>query len=798
MSDLRNIVRSLGRAPGPSLLAALTLGLGVGATTTVFSIASALFLRPLPHVDFERTVSLRAFDSDGPASWSIPNLEDAAAYAAPLRLAGFMDMVISLRADGDAISTVGLVVTPDYFDVLGVRPERGRFFGPAEAIPGSGVVVIGYDAWHRHFAADPDAVGRTVHLNGHAATVIGIAPPGFVGTFTGFAFDVWAPTGMLAAIAPGVDPNNRRQGAMEVIARLPPGMALPAANAALQIAARRLEEASPAENVAFRIQAHRLTGFDDDIRTGALGLTALLLAIAVLVLAIACANVACVLLARGVARHRELTIRMAVGADRGRLARMLFSETAVIAAAGGMVGILSAAWLIDLVRLLQPPLPVRISLDVSLNAGVFLFALGVTAVTALVCGLVPALRATGSSADLLRSSAPPSVDASRFWRTSVIVQITASILLIGTAGLFVRTLVRANDQPLGFETDGVTVRPLIDLGLVRGQAGLASTAHALLLADIEAAPGIARAALTRTVPLGLGTSSMSVRIDDRAAVLDGTEPELRFTAVTHGYFETMRTPIVAGREFLPTDRHNTQPVAIVSAAFARRFWPDLDPIGRRITREGRSFEVVGVAGDVRLERRETSAPPYLYLLFDQWPGARANLIVRESQVGASHDALRAAIRSLAPDLPAVDPVPLRDFIALSLLPQRVAAMAAGVLGLIGALLAALGVYGLVSFSVARRTREIGIRMALGAGATAIVRTVLVQSLRLAAIGTLLGLSLTFVASTVLGAVLHGIDGTDPITFLLAGTFALIITALGGAVPVRRALRVSPSRAMRVD
>jgi predicted permease len=796
MSAVRLGLRGLRRRPTFAVLTVATLAIGIGATTTVFSLANALFLRDLPHVvDQDRLVTLQAFDREGVSQgWSWPNLADAAAAGTALGIAALSDRTVALRGDGDPATALALLVSPNYFHLLGVRVALGRLPGDDAAGEGGGI-VLSHRAWLRFFGGDPGVIGRAARVNGRSFPVVGVLPEGFGGTFTGFVFDVWVPIELASAIAPDIDREDRNLGWMEAVARMPAGMTAAEANAALAVVAERLARAHPAENAGIRIEARALTGFDDEIRAGAIGLTTLLLAVASLVLGIACANVAGLLLAHGAARRRELAVRMALGADRRRLVRMLLLETGALALAGGALGVLIAWWASDALRAFEPPLPVRIAFDLSPDARVVAFAAAVTLLTALGAGMLPALRSTGPRAELLRTSGGGR--GHRTWRAFVIAQVAASLLLLTTALLFARTLRRAGSG-LGFETAPVVVAPLLDMALVGGDVDAAARGFTELLSRIEGEPGVQRAALARTVPLGLGGGSMTVGILGVEPPAGEEGHEVRYTVVTPGYFEVLGIPLRAGRIFADRDRADSPDVALVSDAFVRRYWPDRSPVGARIERDGRTFDVIGVVGDVQLSRGERAPVPLLYLPYAQWPGRRMNVLVREHAAGAGAGAARSAARAVTPDLPTPEAAPLDEYIGVSLLSQRVAATIAGVLGAIGALLAGLGIYGLMAFTVVDRRREIGIRMAVGAGWRDVVGTVLREAAGMAGLGIALGLALALIAGRAIASMLHGLSPTDPIAFATAVLLVVGVAAAGCAAPLRRALRTEPIAALRSD
>lgn len=796
--ELRLALRRLRKSPGFTAVAVLCLGVGVGAATAMFAFINALFLRPLPGIEEpDRLVTLHL---EGPSSY--PNYQDLREGNQVLAgVAALADNLVGVRT-GDAVERVaGLLVSANYFEILGTRPAVGRFFSPEEerSSGASPVAVISHSFWQRRFGEDPAAVGSTIHVNGTAVTVVGVAPPGFLGTFVGFRFDIWLPFSLASVARPSMDPASRGSDHVELIGRLAPGVNLAQARAELEVAARRLEEAFPAVNRGLRIEARQHTGFDESVRRPVLALAGALLAIALLVLLIACFNVANMLLTRSVARAKEASIRHALGAGRLRLLGSMLTESLILGLLGGSLGLILSVWAARTLEGFWPTLPVPLALDLGPDWRVVLFGLLVSGLTALAAGALPAARSARPDAVAgLKVAGPDPGGRSRLRHAFVVAQVAGSAVLLVCAGLFVRTLAAAARLDYGFAIEPIRVAPVLDPSMLGLDMGEARRLYGAITLRVAAVPGVAAASTTSAIPL-VGASSMSIVVPGAEPDPGGEAIQVDFAVVTPGYFETLGTSLLEGRDFGDADRLDGPRVAIVNESMARRLWPGREALGRRLEQGGEPVEVVGVAPDSRQRALERGIRPTLYLPFAQAPRPRMNLLVRVAGAEATlAGPIRRALSEVHPDLALLRLQPLRDLLGLRLLGQRLAASVGGTLGLLGLALAVLGLYGVVAFSVSRRTRELGIRMALGAARGRVLGLVVGEGLWLALVGLAIGLPLAIVVARLLRSLLFGVAPTDPLTF---GGVALLLIGcalLGSYLPARRAARVDPMVALRFE
>jgi predicted permease len=798
--------RGLARSPGFAATAAASLALGLGAATAVFSLANGLFLAPIPGLaDPARVVTVQFRQADGERILGLPHpayreLADGATTLAGL--AAFSDHTLALGAGVEAELLLGQAVSGNYFAVLGVEPAVGRLLAPGDdAIPGGHpVAVVSHGLWRRRFAGDPAVVGRTVTLNGSPFTVVGVAPAGFRGLFRGFRFDVWTPLAMAAVVEPEADLADRERPWLELAGRLAPGASPAAAAEELFGRCRAAVPAALAAKVE-RAEVRRATGIDDSIRGAALALVAVLFAGAGLLLAVGCLNVANLLLARAAARTREVAIRLANGAGRARSVSHLVMESLLLAAGGGAAGLLLAAWCVELLRLFQPPPPLALDLPLALDGRVMGFGLLAAAASALLCGLLPALRVSGGDLPaILKGSIEGGPAHHRLKRVFVVGQLAASLVLLAAAGLFVRTLTAAAAADPGFAPEGVEVA-VLDLSLLRGPAAATTGLAERLEAAALALPGAAAAGVASAVPLGLGGPPRAV------VEVPGHRPPpaaegfaARWAAVTPGAFAALGLAVDAGRGFAGADGAAAPPVAVVGRAFAERFWGGGDDaLGERFTFEGRSIAVVGVVADVKLRSLGEEPSPFFLVPFAQRPDPGVHLLVRRAP-GAPPlgEALRRAVREAAPGVPLTFLLPLREFVGLAFLPQRIAGGVAAAVGIAGLLLAVVGVYGNLAYLVSRRRREIGVRMALGARRGEVMAGMVGEGLRLALLGVGVGIVLGLFAARLLAGFLYGVPPHDPPTFAAVAALLAAAAALASYLPARRAARVDPAVALRTE
>src|SRR5919197_963273 len=812
--DLRHAGRLLRRDPLFTMTAVLSLAIGIGATTTIFTLAKALLLQPPAGVvEPHRLVdvgSSRIRGSFGASSY--PNYLDIRERATTLdgvyaysRFPQAMSLGVS--ADVGTESVVASGVTVNYFTVLGAVPAAGRLFSTAdsERQGASPVVVLSHRFWTRRLNKDPTVVGRTVTLNSHPFTVVGIASEGFHGTGVR-ALDIWVPMNMVAAVTSrgAAMLTDRAFDWLLIGGRLRLGMSVSQAAAEVDVIGRTLEREYPDQNRGTRLRlmaASPVPGNGGPI----VAFLALLFVIVSFVLIIACANVAGLLLARAAARRQEMALRVAIGAGRARLVRQLLTETVVLFVLGGATGLLLTRAMMSLLVSLLPTLPFPVDLSLSLDTRVVAFTGGLSLMSALLSGLAPALQA--SKADVLSGlrNDPGLVGRLRLRHAFVIGQVALSIVLIIGAGLFMRALQRAASIDPGFDPHGVELSSL-DLA----QAGYTKTTGPLfareLVDRIRTLTDVQSATMASGVPGGF-------EVRREALTVPGIPPPsgrffvVDWNVVEPGYFATLRTPIAAGRDFTLDDRGGTQPVAIVSESVARQFWPGEDAVGKSLlqptpspqgpTDPMRTLLVIGVARNVQSSSLlDGLARPCVYVPLQQQYVSSLTIVARTTHGHRIADEIRALLASMNPNLPIVTAQTLEDSVALGLAPQRVAASVSGSLGIIGLMLAGIGIYGVTAYSVARRKREIGIRIALGARRPDIISMVLGEGLTLTLIGSAIGLIVAAAISRVLEGFLFGIPAIDPVTFAWTTVLFVVIGLTACCVPVRRATRIDPTQALR--
>ncbi|MFL6255009.1 MAG: ABC transporter permease [Pyrinomonadaceae bacterium] len=816
LQDVRYGLRMLARSPGFTLVAVVSLALGIGVNTAVFSLFNAVLIRQLPVVaGQERLVWLRA-----PSSYPdyLDYREQAQSFEGMAAATGSSEF--SLTRGGEPEIVRGEFVTANYFDVLGVGAHAGRGFIESEGREPARVVVISHQLWRTRFDADASIVGRQVTLNGLGFTVVGVAPEGFFGTEVGLNRELWVPLSTHALLNPpevgrmldeggGEDVLQRRHSHwLAVFARLKANVTREQAGAELSAIARRLAEANEGrvnEEALRRVQLLPLSGgMDPGDREQALPVAGIVMAVLGLVLLIACANIAGLLVARAAVRRRETAIRQALGAGRARLVRQWLTESVLLSCLGGAAGLLLALWANDVMISYAAGTPVA-SIDLRLDYRVLIFTLLVSIGAGIAFGLAPALQA--SRLDLVTALKTEDALAragsrrSRLRAAFVTAQVTLSVVLLVCAGLFIRSLLSAHTIDPGFRVERALTVP-VDLGLLRYKSEEGRTFYRELLARVAAQPGVESASLVRFAQLGTSFAQGQVVAEGRSAEgVEGTSTG--FNIVGPGYFKTLGTQLVRGRDFNEADREGAPGVAVVNETLAALLWPDEDPLGKRVSFEGAKgpyLEVVGVARDGKYRSLGDRSRPYIYRPVMQSYEPRMTLVVRTSGADprALAGAVREQLRALDPNLPVADVRTLEEQFDLSLLPARIAAWTLGGFGLLALALAAIGIYGVVSYTVAQRTREIGVRMALGAGRADVLRLVIGEGLSVVGGGLALGLLLSFAVTRVLGGFLYGVTASDPLTFVGVPALLGAIALAAGYLPARRAARVDPMVALRYE
>ncbi len=812
IQDLRHALRTLRRSPGFAAVSVLSLGLGIGANAAAFSIVSSMLLRPLPVRDPGLLVALYAWREGSPPS-TISYLD----YRDYRRLEGvFEDLAVhgdaqlSLQSGDRAEMVWGELVSANYFSVVGARPTAGRGFLPEEDREGGRpVAVLGHGLWKRRFGGDPAVVGRTIQLNGREFTVVGVAPVGYVGTrLFAFAPEVLVPLGQHRSVRPESAGWLEDRGVqwLHVLGRLEPGVTLDRAQAAVSSVAAVLARDHPASD---RAQGARLYANRSPINPWVLEPTtlrrmAMLLMLAMLlVLGIACANVASLLLARASGRRREIAVRLSMGASRARLVRLLLTESLVLAALGAAAGLVFAVWILELSEGLLPTFDFATAFDLRVDGRVLAYTAGASLFTALVFGLVPALQAARTSlVPALKDESAASVGTrSRARELLVTGQIALALLLLVGAGLFVRSFRNARAIDPGFEPGNVLLAS-VHLGIQGYDATRQAEFRQRAIERIAALPGVRSASLAFPLPLDAYNRSAGVTIEGRETTPDAARPEAFFSSVGPGYFATMRTPIVSGRALDERDRAGTAATAVVNEAFARRFWPGEDAIGRRFSLEGGEgpwTEVVGIARDGEYLTLGEAPRPYFFVPLEQRPSPRVTLIARtEGDPGSFLPSLRGAVSELDPALALYAARTLRQQMETPLSGAQSGATTVGLFGVLALILASVGIYGVVSYAVAQRTREIGVRMALGAQKTDILWLVIGRGAAMAAAGIALGLAVAVAVGRALSGLLYGVSAVDPLTYAGITMLLVCVTLLASWVPARRAARVDPLKALRAE
>jgi putative ABC transport system permease protein len=813
MDDLRHAVRALWKQRGFTAVAVLTLALGIGVNASLFSIVSAFFLQPLAVKDAHRLVLVmqRSDALNMPYGHSYPDYLDYRASVASISdLAAYMPTPVHVSTPGQAPERTWIeVVSPNYFTLAGVFPAAGRFpDAQAERRGTAPTVVLSYRYWQRRFGGDPSLVGRPILLNGKTFTVIGVAPETFTGLAWAMAVSAFVPSGALGTLMEDGDRTRDNRGAplWRLMGRLGPGRTVDTARAEIEVTAARLAAAYPAEHKGSRVLViPENRARPDPAIAGFLPIfAAIFVAMVALVLFIACANVANLMLARAVARQRDLVIRSALGASRFRLVRLQIVESLVLAIAAGVVGFLFAYWAGRLLSGMMPAGDIPINEHRGGDWRVYVFTFAVSVVAGIATGLWPARTATRFDlAGALKDGSGASISRHRLRDLLVIGQVTMSLVVLVSAGLFLHSLRRMQGLSLGFEPRGVVMMS-IDLGLQ--QYGDERGARFLddLVTRAEALPGIQAASVTTHVPFDYSMRFRDVTIDGGVPGAKDGFVSTAFAEVGARFFETLEAPLLRGRPFSAHDDDRAPRVAIVNETMARRLWPARDAIGQRFRtgRDGEWLEVAGIVRDGRYVMLGEGSRPYFYVPIAQHYRSPVTIVARSaSDPAAAGAALRRLVNDLDPNLPVFNVRSMEQHIGTSVfgsMPLRIGASMAGVQGLIGLFLAVMGLYAVVSHGVTRRKREIAIRMALGAERTDVLRLVVKRAMRLSLIGIAIGLAVAAALGAVLSFVLYGIAPVNP--GVLGGVTAVLIavSALACYLPARRATRVDPLVALRYE
>jgi predicted permease len=814
--DFRDALRALLRAPTFAATVIATLSLGIGANSVIFSAVDAVLFRDAPVSGPDTLVDVYTTSGNNLYSGSsYPDyfdLRDSGTFAS---LASYSTVSITIDVKGQPEPVAGEIVSGNYFEVLGVKIPVGRGFTPDDDRLGAPVrvVVVSHALWQRVLNSDPSLIGQTIRLNGNPYTLIGVAPPGFVGLLLGVATDVWVPT----ALQPEVDPvaaavrrsrghggklDLRRSRGLSMVGRLARGASIDQVASRAEVISSRLETAYPDSNRNRRFTVTPL-GEGRGLRVATRPILRLLAGAVVMVLLVACVNVASLLLARAVSREREVAVRMAIGASRARLVRQSLTESILF-------GILGSIGALVVTRVSTPLLHTFVipeAVDLSVNARVLGFTLAVGVGSGLLFGLAPLFQAPRNTITALRvegGTVATGARATGMRGAFVILQVGVTLVLLVAAGLFLRTLENAYAVELGYQIDRTLVasinleaRGYFEGGPMGSDAGLA--VYAQILSRIEALPGVVAASAARMTVLSGGARSTAVSTDGRPLERDNSNAlGVRANVVSHRYFETMNIPILHGRLFNTSDGSNTSRVTIVTKSLADRLWPNEDPTGKTLRDETTQLQVVGVVPDmVYATTLERERRPTYYLLLAQNYESGVALHVRAAKNPLSLvPAIREAVRQVDRQLAVERPQLLRDVLDRTLSSQRMMGTLVGLFGAVALILAVLGLYGVMAHVAAERTPEIGIRLAVGAQPVSIVTLLLRQGLRLLGIGVAIGLTGALVGTRYIEAQLFGVTATDPLTFV-GGCVVLSIAGITASViPALRAMHIDPIRALR--
>jgi putative ABC transport system permease protein len=793
LKDLAHGVRMLLKKPSFTLIAVTTLALGVGANTAIFSVVNATLLSSLPFLDSDRVSVLRGERADGSgAGLSMADLDDYRQQADAVEAASAM-MMQSVNLTGiekpDRIR--GGFVSSNFFTMLGARPSLGRGFADGEDRPGAErVAVLDHRGWVGRFGSDPNVVGRTLMLNGEPFTVVGVMPAEF--RFPMDEIEIWMP----AHTYPNYKPE-RAAKSFFAVARIRKGVTLEEAQAQLSGVAANLAESYP-ENAGIGVQVTQLR---EILVSNLRPILYLLLGAVGLVLLIACANTANLLMARGADRQREIAVRMALGAGRRRVVRQLLTESLVLASLGGLVGLFLAWWGVAAIATLELPIPLLGPIEVDGRVLAFNFAMA--AATGIVFGLAPAFQLSRADMNEALKSGRTSggLGRHRARSTFVVIQVALSLVLLVGSGLLIRSFTQLVEVDPGFDARNLLS---MEYRLPRNKYTEEADQVAFHLRVVEEArqvPGVISAAVVDGLPFsGNGYGAIAL-LPDQEPPPKGQEPRAITLAVSTGYFETMGIPLLSGRALADSDGPNAPPVILVNETMARKYWGDADPIGKQVhfPEVETTAAVVGVVGDAKHYALDEEQRPQAYISYMQDPGIFATLVARTNGDPMTFSAaVRQAVWNVDGDQPVWKIRSVESLIERDLAVAKQLTSSMTIFGLIALTLAALGIYGVISYSVSQRTQEIGVRMALGAGKGDVLRLVVGGGLVLASIGIVVGIAAAFGLSQLMTGLLYGISPTDPLTFAVVPVMLAAVAFVACFVPARRATRVEPTVALRYE
>jgi predicted permease len=815
LQDIRYGLRMLRKSPGFTAIAVFTLALGIGANTTIFSMVNSFLLRPLPVPDPGQITALSQVEKDGTnnSAFSVAEYRDVRNQTPDVfsNLLAYQFGMDGLNAYGRTDRILTNYVSGNFFSTLGIKPALGRFILPSEGevIGADPVMVLTYSYWQTRFGGDPEIVGKKVSLNGYPITIVGITPQGFDGINSIVSFEAYLPLGMAVIEGnPSDFMSNRQIRNVFLYGRLRPGMTLKQAQASLDVVAQRLAQQYPDvdKDRSLRIFPELRSRPSPDPSNTMLLVSGLFLGLAAMVLLLACGNVANILLVRATVRAREMAVRAALGAARVRLIRQLVTESVVLALAGGVVGMLIGLWGSSFLSSVRLHIDVPVRLNFSFDWRLFAFALTVALATGVIVGFVPAIRASRQNLGVVLHEAGRGLVSGRHRLRDalVIIQVGGSLMLLIIAMLFMRSLGKAQRSNLGFEPSGIinfSMDPM-EIGYSEEQG---RAFYRNLLTRVRSLPGVKAATTASTVPMGYIGASDTPEIDGYQPPPGEPKPIINYNAVSSDYLPTMKIPLVRGRMINEGDSERAPFVAVVNQAMANRFWPHQDPIGRHFklgSEPQHVIEVIGIIQDAHFQNIAGNITPLFLLPLAQHYQANslATLQIRSSIAPeAVVPQVESLIESLAPSIPVFDVQTMTQALDTvnGLLLFQIGAGLAASLGLLGLILAVVGVYGVISYSASQRTHEIGVRMAIGAQPFDILKMVFRQGLLIVCIGLILGMGAAFASARVLESFLT-VSATDPLTYLSVAAALTFVALCACYIPARRATKVEPMNALRYE
>jgi len=816
--DLRYAFRGFGKSPWFASLAVVTLALGIAVNTSIFSIINGFLMRPIavPHPEQLTVLSLQQAGDKSLQSFSYPDYLDLRDQSTSFSdIIAYRLTLAGLTADNRGDHCIATRVTGNYFSVLGVQPALGRLILPTEGQTprADPILVLGYSYWQKRFAGDKNVIGKQVEANGHPLTIVGVAPKEFHGTYSIVDSDLYVPLSASIGTKDEKQVENtwthRSERSLSLMARLKPGTNLKNAQTSLNVVVQRLAEQHPDtdKGIAIRAFPEQLARPEPDPDNTLPSVAVAFMALAALVLLVACFNVTNVLLVRATARQREMAIRAALGAGRVRLARQYLTESLLLAFLGAGGGMLLGYWAMRFLSSIPLGTDLPLQLKFLPDVRVYFFALGAALIAGAIVGVFPALRvARHDVSSVLHDGGRGSSGGRRrqFLRGSLVVaQVAGSLVLLIVAGLFIRSLGKAQNIYLGFESSHV-----LDFSLDVQQIGYQESQGRALYRELEsrlrALPGVVSVAQAFSVPMGVMSSFDSLNIERHPVEPGQQPPSVQCNMVTAGYFDTLHIPVRHGRAFTESDEEKTLAVAVINQTMAKKFWPDEEPLGKRFSTKGPSgpfIEVVGVVQDGKYKGVVEVPQPHFYLPLSQAYIPLRTFHIRTSVPPESLSTqVQSQVRELAPSL-AISEMQTLDQALQGLngfLFFRLGAQLTGTMGLLGLILAVVGVYSVASYAAVQRTREIGIRMAIGATPGDILKMVLRQGLGTVGIGLLAGLAAAFAGTRLLADLFYGVTPNDPVTYAAVAALLLAVVLLACWIPARRATRVSPVIALRFE